>query len=326
MQQQDIDKLAKQIEAGDRAALARGMTLVESSNTEDRLLAQELLKRLPQQNADSFRIGICGSPGAGKSTFINALGMHLIHQAKQVAVLAIDPSSTKTGGAILGDRTRMQELSGQEHVFIRPSSSRGILGGVAPRTRELIALCEAAGFDHIFVETVGTGQSEVQIAQLVDMCVLLVAPAAGDELQGIKRGILEIANLVCVTKADGVTEVLAQTAVQEYKNAMGLLLEESSRAEIIACSSLSKDSIKRVWENIENFCALHLTVKMKQRLREDQILAGLETQVLQQISERYRNLKNKPFMEGVSRQLRAGEIRLEDAVGIIIEQLNKKGC
>ena len=326
MQQQEIEKLVQKIRAGDRAALARGMTLVESSNKEDRLQAQALLKLLPQLNPDSFRIGICGSPGAGKSTFINTLGMHLISQGKQVAVLAIDPASTKTGGAILGDRTRMQELSGQEQAFIRPSSSRGILGGVAPRTRELIALCEAAGFDHIFVETVGTGQSEVQIAQLVDMCVLLVAPAAGDELQGIKRGILEIANLVCVTKADGVTEVLAQTAVQEYKNAMGLLLEESSRAEILACSSLSRQSIETVWQNIEVFRKRFLTAELKQKRREDQILAGLEIQVLQQMSEKYKKLKNEPFMENLSQQLKGGKIRLEEAAERVIDHLHKKGC
>ena len=191
------------IRAGDRRALARAITLVESSRTDHRGQATEVLEALLPATGGSMRVGISGAPGVGKSTFIEALGLHVARSGLRVAVLAVDPSSARTGGSILGDKTRMPELSRHEHAFIRPSPGGTQLGGVARHTREAMLLCEAFGFDVVIVETIGVGQSEVAVADMVDLFLLLVAPGGGDELQGIKRGIMELADLVVVNKADG---------------------------------------------------------------------------------------------------------------------------
>ncbi len=223
----DIDELSERIVRGERRALARAITLVESDRADHREEAEALLqivaKSARTMGHEALRIGLSGTPGVGKSTFIEALGMRLIAAGKRVAVLAVDPSSQRSGGSILGDKTRMEHLSREDAAFIRPSPARSQLGGVARRTREAVALCEAAGFDIVIIETVGVGQSEVTVADLSDLFVLLLAPAGGDELQGVKRGIMEIADLILVNKADGDLETTAKRTCADYQGALGLM-------------------------------------------------------------------------------------------------------
>ncbi len=215
--------LADAVRAGDRRSLARAITLVESTRADHRDEAAALLDELLPATGASTRVGISGAPGAGKSTFIEALGLELVGSGHEVAVLAVDPSSTRGGGSILGDKTRMEQLSRLPHTFIRPSPSGGTLGGVARRTREAMLVCEAAGFDVVLVETVGVGQSEVAVAGMVDVFALLLAPGAGDELQGVKRGIVELADLVVVNKADGALADLARHTASDYGQALHFL-------------------------------------------------------------------------------------------------------
>ncbi len=215
----DIDGIRQ----GNRRALAKAITLVESKLDEHRHDAQKILEQVLPETGNSIRIGITGIPGVGKSTFIEAFGLYLIEQGKKVAVLAVDPSSPIAGGSILGDKTRMELLSRQEEAFIRPSPSEGALGGVAQKTRETMLLCEAAGYDVILVETVGVGQSEYQVAGMVDFFMVLMLPNAGDELQGIKKGIMELADALVINKADGESENLAQQTRSHYQSAMNLL-------------------------------------------------------------------------------------------------------
>src|SRR6478672_11136472 len=218
-----MSELAQQVVDGDRRALARAITLVESTRADHRAEAEALLAEVLPHVGNSVRVGISGAPGAGKSTFIEALGGYLVEQAHRVAVLAVDPSSTRSGGSILGDKTRMEQLTRSPLAFVRPSPTGGTLGGVARRTREALLLCEAAGFDVVLVETVGVGQSEVAVAGMVDCFMLLIAPAAGDELQGIKRGIMELADLVVVNKADGDLAAIAGITAADYANALHLV-------------------------------------------------------------------------------------------------------
>ncbi len=223
----DQSALAASVAAGDRRALARAITLVESSRADHRIQAQDLLNRLsakpPSAGRQALRVGLSGTPGVGKSTFIEALGLSLIAKGQRVAVLAVDPSSVRSGGSILGDKTRMELLSRDPRAFIRPSPSQTQLGGVARRTREAIILCEAAGFDVILIETVGVGQSETTVAGMADVFVLLLAPAGGDELQGVKRGIMEMADIILVNKADGDLAAQAMRTATDYAGALRLL-------------------------------------------------------------------------------------------------------
>jgi LAO/AO transport system kinase len=216
-----------------------------------------VLADLGPTSAASLRIGISGPPGVGKSTFIEAFGQHVLGHGHRMAVLAVDPSSTVSGGSILGDKTRMPELSRHPNAFVRPSPGGGELGGVARRTRDAMALCEAAGFDVVVVETIGVGQSEVAVAAMVDAFVLLVSPGGGDELQGIKRGIMELADLVVITKADGDLAPAAGRAVADHRNALGLLRPRwaSWQPEVLACSSVTGEGIAEVWEALERFAA-----------------------------------------------------------------------
>jgi len=217
------EKLIAALEQGDRRALARAITLVESTRADHRDEAERLVETLLPETGKAVRIGISGPPGAGKSTFIECFGLEGIALGRRIAVLAVDPSSKRGGGAILGDKTRMTELARSSAAFIRPSSAGDRAGGVARRTREAILLCEAAGFDTVLVETVGVGQAETAVAEIVDMFVLIVPPAAGDELQGIKRGVIELADLVLVNNADGELAAAAQRATADYAGAVGLL-------------------------------------------------------------------------------------------------------
>ena len=240
-----MSELAAGVRAGDRRALARAITLVESTRADHRDEAVALLDELLPATGGAARVGISGAPGAGKSTFIEALGLHLLDRGSRVAVLAVDPSSTRTGGSILGDKTRMERLSRSPAAFIRPSPSGGTLGGVARRTREAMLVCDAAGFDVVLVETVGVGQSEVAVAGMVDVFLLLLAPAAGDELQGVKRGIVELADVVVVNKADGALAAAAAQTASAYANALHLV--RPSDVPVLTCSALEGTGIDRVW-------------------------------------------------------------------------------
>jgi LAO/AO transport system kinase len=238
----------QQLLDGNRRALAKAITLVESKLDSHREQAQDILEQVLPHSGNSIRIGITGVPGVGKSTFIEAFGLHLIEQGKRVAVLAVDPSSPLAGGSILGDKTRMEELSRREEAFIRPSPSEGALGGVAQKTRETMLLCEAAGYDVILVETVGVGQSEYQVAGMVDFFMVLMLPGGGDELQGIKKGILELADALVINKADGESENLARQSKTHYTSAMSLLRHTSFwTPRVMTCSALRSINIDAVW-------------------------------------------------------------------------------
>lgn len=219
----DADDLARRIRAGERRALGRAVTLVESTRGDHRAAARAVVERLGTPTSVARRIGLSGTPGVGKSTFIEAFGMKLVEAGRRVAVLAVDPSSARSGGSILGDKTRMERLSRQPGAYVRPSPARGALGGVTLRTRETIRLVEAAGFDTVLVETVGVGQSETMVAEMTDVFLLLIAPAGGDELQGVKRGVMEIADILVVNKADGELKPVAEQTRAEYAAALHLL-------------------------------------------------------------------------------------------------------
>jgi LAO/AO transport system kinase len=246
----DLEKL----KSGNRRALAKAITLVESKLDTHRIKAQEVLNQLLPHTGNSIRIGISGIPGVGKSTFIEAFGQHLIQQGKKVAVLAVDPSSPLRGGSILGDKTRMELLSREENAFIRPSPSEGALGGVAQKTRETMLLCEAAGYDVILVETVGVGQSEYEVAGMVDFFLVLMLPNAGDELQGIKRGIMELADALVINKADGESLSLANQTLGHYKNAFKLMKQNSFWTPVVkTCSALNNERIEDVWQMVNDY-------------------------------------------------------------------------
>jgi len=240
---------------GNRRAIAKAITLLESTRPESFEQGQELLESLLPHAGQALRIGITGVPGVGKSTFIEAIGLFLIEQGHRVAVLAVDPSSQLTGGSIMGDKTRMNELAQHPHAFIRPSPSSGILGGVARKTRETMLICEAAGYDVVIVETVGVGQSETIVASMVDLFLLLMLPNAGDELQGIKKGVLELADLVVINKSDGKQETLAKTAQSEYRKALHLLpsSKNSWTPQILRCSALEKRGMDKIWDSVKSF-------------------------------------------------------------------------
>jgi LAO/AO transport system kinase len=247
---QETTALADGVLAGDRRALAQAITLIESTRPDHRAEASALLQRLIPHTGDSIRLGISGVPGVGKSTFIEALGNHVIDAGHRVAVLTVDPSSAISGGSILGDKTRMELLSRRAEAYIRPSPSGNTLGGVTRRSREALILCEAAGFDVVIVETVGVGQSETRVADMTDMFVLLLLPGGGDELQGIKRGIMELADLILINKADGELQTLAGRSAAEYRSALRLLHPRSAdwEVKVRTCSARDGEGIDEAWQ------------------------------------------------------------------------------
>jgi len=249
------DKLFELLRVGDKSALSAAITILESALPEDRMIGNELIRLCLPFSGNSIRIGITGVPGVGKSSFIEKFGSLILKERSKLAVLAIDPSSERTGGSILGDKTRMEELSHHSSVFIRPSASGNTLGGVARKTREAIILCEAAGFDTIFIETVGVGQSEIMVHSMVDFFLLLLLAGAGDELQGIKRGIMEMADGLAVTKADGENIKKAQLAARELKNAIHLFPPTANGwiPEVHTCSSLDETNLDKVWDMMDRF-------------------------------------------------------------------------
>ncbi len=247
----DTADTARRIIDGDRRALARAITLVESGRTDHRAQARDLLETLARSGRQALRIGLSGTPGVGKSTFIESFGMMLIAQGLRVAVLAVDPSSARSGGSILGDKTRMDRLSRERGAFIRPSPSQTHLGGVARRTREAVALCEAAGFDVVLIETVGVGQSETVVAEMSDLFLLLLAPAGGDELQGVKRGIMEMADMILVNKADGDLKPAATRTCADYSGALRLLRKRPQDPDgfpkALMVSAIEENGLSEAW-------------------------------------------------------------------------------
>jgi LAO/AO transport system kinase len=285
-----VDELAAAVRRGERRALARAVTLVESTRPDHRRAAEALIEALLPATGGASRIGISGPPGAGKSTFIERFGLAGIARGRRIAVLAVDPGSKRGGGAILGDKTRMSELGRASGVFIRPSSAEATTGGVARRTREAILVCEAAGFDTVLVETVGAGQAETTVAEMVDMFLLILPPAAGDELQGIKRGIIELADLVLINKADGDLLEHARRAAAEYANALRLVRAARPEWQVTAraISALTGSGIEEVWDDVDRFrAALEASGAWTQH-RAEQSRAALWAEIDDGLVERFR--------------------------------------
>ena len=270
----DIASLARHVRNGDRATLARAITLVESRRADHQAAARELVQALLPATGKAFRVGITGSPGVGKSTTIDVLGMYLIEQGHKVAVLAVDPSSARTGGSILGDKTRMNDLSAHPNAFIRPSPSSGTLGGVAAKTREAMLLCEAAGFDVVLVETVGIGQSETAVCDMTDFFLALMLPGGGDELQGIKKGLVELADMIAINKADGDNLKRANITAADYRGALHILSPRSEHwhPPVVTYSALTKTGIAELWDKvIAHRTAMNASGDFAGRRREQQV-------------------------------------------------------
>ena len=288
----DLDEYAKAVLAGDRVMLARAITLIESNAQRHFGNAQALLRELLPHTGNAIRIGITGVPGAGKSTLIEALGQMLCDRGHKVAVLAVDPTSSLTRGSILGDKTRMEKLSREPNAFIRPSPTGGMLGGVARKTRETILLCEAAGFDIILVETVGTGQSEISVRSMVDFFLLVLVAGAGDELQGIKKGVVEIADTILINKADGENKIQAEAARVEYNRALHYLAPSADgwTARAYTGSALTGDGIENIWKVVQRFQTRAQKAGSWQARRQEQTRAWLHALIEEQLQTYFYNL------------------------------------
>jgi len=307
----DASSLISKIKMGDRSALGMAITLLESSKPQDKALADELLQSALPYSGNSIRIGITGVPGVGKSTFIETLGVKLIQNGKKLAVLAIDPSSQKSKGSILGDKTRMERLSANESAFIRPSPTSEALGGVARKTREAIILCEAAGYDIILIETVGVGQSEIAVKAMVDCFLLLMLAGAGDELQGIKRGIMEMADILAITKSDGENIKASNHAKSTYSGALHLFPPTDSGwiPEVMTCSAYDETGIDQIWASIEKFVN-HLKIKgfFDAQRHEQDVNWFRETIQLNLLSDFYSSKAIKAAIPRFEEDIRSGKI------------------
>ncbi len=303
------DPLLKPLLAGDRRALAQAITLIESTRADHRERADALLAEVLPHTGKSVRLGITGVPGVGKSTFIERFGLSLIGRGRSLAVLAIDPSSKRGGGSILGDKTRMEELSRNPSAFIRPSPAGATLGGVARRTREAMLLAEAAGFDTVIVETVGVGQSETAVADMVDMFIVLLLPGGGDELQGIKRGVIELADLIVVNKADGDLKTTARRSVADYQHALRMLRSPTAgwTPEVTSASALNGDGVAEVWATVERFNAA-VGAQGIARRRAEQARAWMWNEVGETLLAALRKHPEvKRLVPGLEREVEAGK-------------------
>ena len=303
-------ELSNEILRGNISALAKGITLVESTLPSDQKKAQQLLKKCSKKDRTTLRIGITGSPGVGKSTFIETFGELLTKKGKKVAVLAIDPSSEKTKGSILGDKSRMNKLSSNKNAFIRPSPSSGTLGGVTNKTRDSILLCEAAGFDTVLIETVGVGQSETTVNNLVDVFLLLMLAGSGDELQGIKRGIMEVADAIAITKADGDNIQKAKKSALQYKNAIHLFppMENGWIPQVTTCSAVENIGISQILDNIEKFNRLVISNGWKEKNRIKQSKFWLHLFIKEEFgNQKYNNLLSEGKIKLMEEELLTGK-------------------
>jgi LAO/AO transport system kinase len=305
----DVQELARRVEAGERRALARAITLVESGREDHRRTAAQLLAAL-DQGRQALRIGLSGTPGVGKSTFIESFGMMLTARDLKVAVLAVDPSSSRSGGSILGDKTRMDRLSRDPNAFIRPSPSQTHLGGVTRRSREAVRLCEAAGFDVVLIETVGVGQSETVVAEMSDLFLLLLAPAGGDELQGVKRGIMEMADIILINKADGDLKAAATRTCADYAGALRLLRKRPQDPEGYPCamtvSALEENGLLAAWESMEELAAWRRDSGFWDRTRAAQARYWFMEDVKQQLLAQLGTPDAKAALESLSDEVAAG--------------------
>ncbi|MDY0229895.1 MAG: methylmalonyl Co-A mutase-associated GTPase MeaB [Candidatus Cloacimonadaceae bacterium] len=321
----DLDTLEEGIKAGNLTHISKAITLVESNSEKHFAAAQELLTRLLPEAGNSIRIGITGVPGVGKSSFIELFGLHLIQQGKKVAVLAIDPSSTLSRGSILGDKTRMEQLSSHKMSFIRPSPSSGVLGGVARKTRESIVICEAAGYDVILIETVGVGQSETTVRSMVDFFLLMQISGAGDELQGIKKGIMELADLIVVNKADGDNIVRAQAAAGEYNNALHYIRHATLNwdTKAMTCSSKTGEGIPQIWQIINEFTQQTGDNGNFQQRRLAQTAQWFEELISEAVLNRfYKDSKVQDRLPELRQRVKEGKLPVAYAVSILLENGN----
>lgn len=322
----DTELLINRLRAGDRGALARAITLVESTRPDHRHQAAALVQALRPFGGNAMRVGITGVPGVGKSTLIDALGSLLTARGHRVAVLAVDPSSTRTGGSILGDKTRMARLSQDRSAYIRPSPSSGTLGGVAAKTREAMVLCEAAGFDVVLVETVGVGQSETAVADLVDFFLVLMIAGAGDELQGIKKGVLELADMIAVNKADGEGEARARLAAAEYRAALGILAPRSPlwSPPVLTASGATGAGLDPLWSVIEEHAARMSAAGERDRRRRAQDVRWMRALLDERLTAPLRdNPVIRNHLAELESQVVSGSLSPLAAVEDVMERLNR---
>ncbi|MDI2587914.1 methylmalonyl Co-A mutase-associated GTPase MeaB [Psychrobacillus sp. NEAU-3TGS] len=323
----DVEEFIREIRNGSRLHLAKAITFIESTVSDQQAIGQQLLKQLLPHTGNSIRIGITGVPGAGKSTFIEAFGKMLCDQGYKVAVLAIDPSSSLTGGSILGDKTRMEELAKNSNAFIRPSPSAGTLGGVHKKSRETMLLCEAAGYDVILVETVGVGQSETIVRGMVDFFLLLALTGAGDELQGMKKGIMELADAIVVNKADGANEKLAKKTVAEYKQILHFLAPSTPNwtTPALAVSSLYKKGLDIVWDTILSFQKSMLENGVWVQRRKEQTVDWYKTMIIDRLyDDFFSSNEKKQSMKELEQLVRGEQITVSQAVDELFSSNSKQ--
>ena len=324
----NMQTLANRIVAGDRRALSRAITLVESSREDHREQALELSEHLRHRPKHAIRIGLSGTPGVGKSTFIESFGMHLTALDLRVAVIAVDPSSVRSGGSILGDKTRMERLSRHKNAFIRPSPSQSHLGGIARRTREVVNICDAAGFDVILIETVGVGQSETIVAQISDLFALLLAPAGCDELQGVKRGIMEMADLILVNKADGDLVAAATRTCTDFTGAIRLLRKRPQDPDeypkVLKVSAVQESGLVDAWEAMTNLIDWRKEHGFFAHTRREQAQFWFEEDVRQGLLAQLNAPKLEALMKKLGQDVINGTILPEKAAGMVLNEITQE--
>ena len=323
----DLEDFITGVRAGDPATLGRAITLVESSKPAHRTLARDLLQALLPYTGHALRLGITGVPGVGKSTTIDQLGLNLIAKGHRVAVLAVDPTSKRSGGSILGDKTRMTRLAAERHAFIRPSPTSGTLGGVTAKTRETLALVEAAGFDIVIVETVGVGQSEVAVADMVDFFLVLLLAGGGDDLQGIKKGIIELADMIAINKADGDNISRASQAAADYQGALNILTPRSStwQLPVVMISGAENRGLDTLWAHIERYRAVMAKSGELARRRSEQALSWMQDLIAERLLT---NARNHPLViaawPDIEARVRAGSLLPTHAADAIVDLIDGK--